>query len=366
MTANCSTPLGTTRMTTDRSTLNSIGHRRAAAAVDIRPPLWLWCVGLALMTGLSACQPQAPSASSVTPLRLALNWLPDAQHGGFYAADVQGYFAADELQVEILPGGPAAPTVQNLAMRRVDFAIANADQVLMARAQGMPVVAVFAAMQTSPRCILVHRSAGITRFDELHDLTLAVGTGQAFAAFLRQRLPLNQVTVVPYTGSLAPFLADPRFAQQAYVFSEPFVARREGADPVTLMVSQLGFDPYASCLLTHEALIQESPERVGQVVRAIQRGWIDYLQNPSPVNRRIHEVNPQMDLASLEFGANELRQLCLPDGLTADQLGTMTVERWNLLNQQLIELDLVSQTSDASAAFTNQFLTPPNQAADAP
>ena len=44
---------------------------------------------------------------SLTPVTLQLNWFPEAEHGGYYAALVHGFFANEGLDVEIIPGGPA-------------------------------------------------------------------------------------------------------------------------------------------------------------------------------------------------------------------------------------------------------------------
>ncbi len=91
---------------------------------------------------------------------LALNWFPEVEHGGFFAADVHGFFRDEGLEVEIQSGGPGAPVIQQVATQRCDFAVANADQVLLGRDQGAQVVAVMAAMQNSPHCIMVHQRGG--------------------------------------------------------------------------------------------------------------------------------------------------------------------------------------------------------------
>jgi NitT/TauT family transport system substrate-binding protein len=323
-------------------------RHQAKRAVALSLACWgLWGGG---------CAPSAREPGGATVVQLALNWFPDAQHAGFYAADVFGLFEQQELQVRIIPGGPAAPVVQNVALRQVEFAVANADQVLMARAQGAPIVAVLACMQTSPRCIMVHRELGIDSLHELRDVTLALGAGKAFVKFMQAELPLENVRVVPYTGSIALFLADSRFAQQAYVFSEPLVARQKGADLVTLMVSDLGFDPYTSCLITHKDLIDTQPERVQRMVDSVRQGWIAYFQNPQPVDERILAVNTQTDAASLEFGRQALKPLVIPPGQDESAVGRMEQDRWRTLSDQLIRLGLLPEGTDPTSAYTTRFL----------
>lgn len=134
------------------------------------------------------------------PIQLQLNWIPDAQHGGFYAAVAEQHFANAGVNVQIIPGGPGTPAISKLATGRCEFAIGNADQVLLARQQGADVVAVFAAMQNSPRCIMVHEKSGIESLDQIKNITLALGDGKAFAEYLKRKVALENVRIVSYSG----------------------------------------------------------------------------------------------------------------------------------------------------------------------
>jgi NitT/TauT family transport system substrate-binding protein len=305
-----------------------------------------------LLLAIVGCREPVPT----TTIDVALNWFPDAQHAGFYGATKWVQFSDPKYELRIVPGGPAAPIVQNVALKRSTFGVASADQILLARGQGTPIVAVMASMQTSPRCIMVHRERAPASLRDLRDCTLALGAGQAFAAFLRHHAPLENVQVVPYTGSIAPFLADPQFAQQAYTLSEPFLARQQGADPVCLLVSELGYDPYASCLFTHEETVRAEPELVRQVVRAVRLGWLDYFRDAASIHGRIVRDNRQQNLESLEFGRQAVHPLCLPAGMSPTRLGTMDAERWRELTNQLIELKLLPPDTEADRAHTEQFL----------
>ena len=310
-------------------------------------PLLLGCTGT-----------DVPDDVTDETITLALNWYPDSQHGGFYAAEYFGFFKDEGLQVKIEPGGPGAPVVQNVGLGRVAFGVGNADQILLAREQQIPLVALMASMQNSPRCLMVHQESGITSFEQLKGIKLALGAGKSFAKFLSQDGVLKDVQVVPYTGSVAPFLADPQFGQQAYVFSEPYVVEQRGAHPVCLMVSDRGFNPYSSILFTNEELLQEKPEVVAKIVRAVRRGWLAYLNDPEPVNQKIQKDNPEMNLEALSYGAKAIADLCLPAALAKADIGTMTDARWDELKQQLTEIELVSEDLSPSQSYSLQFLQP--------
>ncbi len=291
---------------------------------------------------------------------LALNWFPEAEHAGFYAADVGGLYKAAGIQVKLLPGGPGAPVLQQVATGRVDFGVSNADEVLIARAQGVPVVAVLAPIQTSPRVVMVHRASGITSLTELKNLTLAIEPQAPWASYLKRKAALTGVRFVPYGGSVAPFVADKSFAQQAYGISEPFVARQKGADPVSLYVSELGYNPYTSVLVVSEKTLRERPDLVRKVVQASQAGWELYLKQPQATEQVIHAANPQMDLPVLRFGHQELQSLCRNEDTNRLGIGAMTAARWQGLAVQLEEMGVVAKgKANAAKAWNGSFLKNP-------
>ncbi|MDA0590963.1 MAG: ABC transporter substrate-binding protein [Planctomycetota bacterium] len=325
----------------------------------------LTVIGAALLAvSFSGCGSEEPSPGPKTALQkvqLKLNWFPEAEHGGFYAALVHGYYEEAGLAVEILPGGPNEPVRQEVATGRVQFGISNADQILTARAEKANIVGLFAALQTSPRCVMVHEKSGITSFDELKNLTLAINENSSFGSFLRRHASLEGCKIVPYPGNVSQFLLNEDFAQQGYVFSEPFTAKKEGGDPRNLMAADIGFNPYTSVLISSRKLIDEDPELVRKFVTATRKGWAKYLEDPAKTNAHIHEKNPEMGLDILEFGAKELKGLCTSETVTADNLGEMTTERWSLMTAQLIECEVVGIGQlplDGKGAFTVEFLSP--------
>lgn len=313
--------------------------------------------------GDSSGTPSPPADGStgaaLTKVKLGLNWFPEAEHGGFYAAVVHGYYRDVGLDVEIVPGGPKSLTLQELAQGRVDFSVENADKLLLARAQQADVVAVMCPIQDSPRCIMVHAGSGIESFEQLvaqSGFTLAMNPGHPFAQFLAKRFDLSRLQVAPYPGNVSQFLLDPKFAQQAYSFSEPFVAEQQGAQVRTLMVSDLGFNTYTSLLAVQGDRLKTDPDLVSRMVSASIKGWQQYLEQPDETNRWIHEKNAEMPLDVLEFGVRDLQKLCRPDGETT-ALGTMTRERWETLHRQMEEIGALDAGAvNVDAAYSLQFL----------
>jgi NitT/TauT family transport system substrate-binding protein len=294
---------------------------------------------------------------TLTAVTLQLNWYPEAEHGGFYAALVHGYYREAGLDVKILAGGPETPVLQQVARRAATFGVVNADNILFGRAQQAPLVALMAPLQISPRCLIVHESSGIRDFYDLKNMTIAMSNSNAFSQFLRYKLPLPGVKIVPYPGSVAQFLLNKDYAQQGYVFSEPFVARKEGGDPKVLMLSKLGYNPYTSLLFTHDDQLREHPRLVRKMVTASVRGWAQYMRFPGEANAWIHRVNPQMDLDILQYGAETLKPLVLDEVAEQQGIGAMSRARWQTLADQLVESEqLKPDDVHVDQAFTTRFL----------
>jgi NitT/TauT family transport system substrate-binding protein len=117
-------------------------------------------------------------------IKLALDWKPEPEFGGFYAAP----YTQHGLDVEILPGGAGTPTVQMVGAGSVDFGIVSGDEVVLARSHGNDVVALFAVFQNNPAGIMAHASRNLTNIgDVLKEGTLAIQSGLPFARLLARK-----------------------------------------------------------------------------------------------------------------------------------------------------------------------------------
>lgn len=299
----------------------------------------------------------AADTDSITSVRLALNWYAEAEHGGYVAAKELGLYEDVGLDVDIRQGGVGAPNqvIQELAAGTIKFAISNADLVVLARGKQVPLVAVAAPLQQSPRCIMVHDSSGIETLSQLKNVDLAISDSRPFALWMKKKLPLTNVTMMPFSGQVGEFILKKNFALQAYSFSEPFVAKEAGGDPRVLMLSDIGFNPYASVLVTTEEMIANEPGTVRRMVTASIAGWKAYLSDPKATNQQIHHDNQEMSIESLTFGAEAMQALCKSDD--GQPLCGMTTARWQTLIDQIVEVGEI-ENGDVNAAecFDTSFL----------
>ncbi|MCR9295167.1 MAG: ABC transporter substrate-binding protein [bacterium] len=314
-------------------------------------------IATVLLCGCDSSANPGTTADGKDKVTLMLNWHPEAEHGGFYAAKVHGIFDKYGLDVEIRPGGPAAPVAQELVMGRVQFAIGNADDVLVFRQQDVPVVALMAPIQNTPRCILVHEASSAKTLSDLRGMTLQAGSGRPYLKFMEAQGLLEGVQIVPYSG-VPNLVANPDSAMQAYSFSEPLLAQQEGVAVRQLMLSEIGFNPYASCLLATQDYITGQSDIVGRMVQACREGWQQYFESPEETNAAILAANEHgMTMEALKFGVDKLRPLCITSEVDLQSMGNMTSARWETLVEQFVKIDLVDADKvTASQVFTLEFL----------
>src|ERR1700736_4100699 len=104
-------------------------------------------VALCLVTALLGCGGPSEKDKKQDSVKLMLNWFPEAEHGGYFTAQVEEFYRQEGVNVEIIPGGEQAHVVSQVGTGRVDFGVENADAILMGRARGVPVVALMAPLQ---------------------------------------------------------------------------------------------------------------------------------------------------------------------------------------------------------------------------
>ena len=291
-----------------------------------------------------ACAVLLASCGKSVKTRLALNWKPDPQFGGFYAAP----YSKQGLDVEILPGGAGTPTVQMIGAGSAEFGIVSADELVVARARGNDVVALFAVFQNCPQGIMAHASRHLTSVgDVVKEGTLAIQRGLPYARILEKKYGFDHVKVVPSPGGdISAFLRDEKFAQQCFVMSEPLQARHAGAEVIVFPVADIGYNPYTTVLATSGEQLKSDPKRSAAMVAAVREGWRDYLDNPAATNSKMHDLNPSMDAAAFTEVAEAQKSF-----IETTQLGAMTPERWTTLIGQLKDLGDIPQAMPAQDCF---------------
>jgi len=318
--------------------MNEMGRFRILASVMV-----------AMILPALGCKPKpAASGAALPKITLQLNWQPEPEFGGFYAAQQSGAFTKRGLNVNVVAGNVGTPTVQMIGAGSAEFGIVSADELVIARSHGNAIVALLAVFHTCPQGIMVHASRG---FKSLADVfsqpgTLAIESGLPYSDFLKNKYGFDKLKIVPSPGDVTVFLHDPDFSQQCFITSEPLSAAK--SDPQTFLVADAGYNPYTTVLATSDAYAKAHPEILKAVTEACREGWLAYLQDPSTTNAYMHTLNAGMDEATFRAAAAAQQPLIQVSGT---QFGDMTPDRWKTLVQQLVDLKAVDKPVSADECF---------------
>jgi NitT/TauT family transport system substrate-binding protein len=318
---------------------------------------------LAVLLALLAALLSFSRAGAADKVVFGLDWMAEAEYGGYYQALAKGIYAKYGLDVTIRQGGPQVNQAQLLLAGRLDFTIAsNSFLALNFVKENLPFVAVAAIFQKDPAVLIAHPGMGNDSFLALKGEPIMIGadTRIGWWNFLKQKFGYTDDQIRPYAFSLAPFLADKKAIQQGYLGSEPFLVKQQGGfDPVVLLLSDAGFTGYASLIATSQDLINRNASLVQRFIAATAEGWHSYLESdPKPGDELIKQANPDMTDALLDYGREALRSHGIVesgDALTYG-IGAMTDERWKAFFDSMVAAGLYPPTLDYKRAFTLQFM----------
>jgi NitT/TauT family transport system substrate-binding protein len=301
-----------------------------------------------------------PSPFKIT---VQLDWVAEPEHGGFYQAQARGFFTAEGIEVELIPGGPNALVMPKVATGQADVGQADSTNTLLQQAEGLPVIQFGAVFQDDPSGLLVNADSSVQRFEDLDGKTIIARPEWAFIQYLQKKYGLK-VAIVPQNFSVTAFLGNKEAIQQGYYIAEPHhIVKAGGKMPRFLSTWDAGFRAYA-VLVTNRKFAREHPEQLRAFMRAYIKGWRDYLEgDPAPAHALLKKANPNNTDEFMMFSRKMIIDGKLVTGRDAaggtEQIGRLEVARYEKQIQQLEDLGILKEGKVTSAqAMTTEFLPP--------
>ncbi|TDF94416.1 ABC transporter substrate-binding protein [Paenibacillus piri] len=312
-----------------------------------------------LTTILNGCGNGAPPPKALTKEVVVTNWFAEPEHGGLYAALEKGFYKDNGLDMTIEPGGPQVSSILQVTSGKANFGMAQGDELLVARKEGIPVVGIFADFQKDPQAIMYHSGKPLQSFNDLSGRTVYVAQGAMYWEYLKKAYKLNNVKEMAFTGNYTGFINDSNAAIQSYTTSDPYIFKTKNVDVQFLPVYDSGYRPYANVLFTTEKIIKEKPEVVKAFVEATAKGWTYYKTGYEEINPVIHKINPEISLDSMKATAESEMDLIFSGDAVKGGVGTMTEERWMDLAKQLVAIGIIPNTDEVKHVFTTKFIPKP-------
>jgi NitT/TauT family transport system substrate-binding protein len=304
---------------------------------------------------LSALGPTARAEDAVT---VRLKWFNQAQFAGLYTAQEKGYYKAAGLAVNIQPGGPDFPAVQMVTGGNEQFGVTGADQILIARSKGVPVVALAVIYRRNPFVLFSLANSGIkTPADFVgKKVGVKIGGNEELiyrAVLAKAKVDKSKLTEIPVKFDITPLLTGTIDVWPGYLINEVLAAKEKGFDVNIVYPSDYGIDLYADTLFTTEAMIKDKPDAVGKFVAATLKGWESAMAAPEEAakitvkfgNKLTYDHELAMMKASLP--------LLKPD---SKPVGYMDQAAWASAQDLLVGSGFQKAPIDLAKAFTIKFM----------
>lgn len=325
------------------------------------------CGAIPAATPTPAAGQTTPTA--LRPVTMGFPYIPNVQFSHFYLAHARGYYADEGLDVTF-DYNFETDVVQRVAQGTLQFALASGDSVLLARAQGLPVVAVMTNSQRFPTVFFSKTEANITTPKDLTRDGVTVGIPGRFGAswigllalLYAENIPREAVNVQEIGFTQVAAISEGKVTVAAgYGNNEPIQLERQGIPVNVIRVSD--YFPLASdSLIASEQVIGSDPEVVRRFVRATLRAMAEVIADPDTAFTVALDYIPE--LKSADQSTRDLQRAVLQatldywqsDKTKTEGLGFCDEANWRETHTFLRESGLLTTDVEVTKAFTNQFI----------
>jgi NitT/TauT family transport system substrate-binding protein len=321
--------------------------------------LILLMLGVALT--LSGCTSSSPTkeAGSLTKVSLPMGYVPNIQFAPLYVAVEKGYFRDAGIDLEF-DYKYETDGVALVGSGELPFSLVSGEQVLLARAQGLPVQYVAAWYQQYPVSVVANSKAEVLIPQDLKGKKIGLpglfGANYVglLAMLYEAGMSEKDVNLDAIGFNQVDLLAS---GQQdiivGYTANEPIQLRARGVPVTEIRVSDY-VQLASNGILASEKVIQEDPELVRAFVGAFLKGLADTITDPQEAYQlsashipNSADLDKDVQMQILETSVSEWK---------ADRPGYSDPQAWENMQNVLLEMGLITEKTDLSKAYTNEFI----------
>ncbi len=314
---------------------------------------------LGLFIGMVFLSAEVTWAKNLKKVRIGVPYIPNVQFTPLYVAQKKGFYAAEGLEVKI-EYGFEHDFVALAAQGQREFAVASGDQVIMARANGLPITFVLQWYQRYPVALMFPDSGRIRSFSDLKGKTIGlpgffgasyVGwKALVFAAGIDEKAVTVKEIGFTQAAAVQQGLVD---GAVVYIANEPIQLRNAGISVQVIEVSDY-INLVSNGVVVGEKMMKERPDLVRGMVQATQRAMIYSIENPDDAFQISRSIIPEIT----DENAPVQKQVLMVsiELWKGKQIGISSRKAWQDSVVFMKKTGLISKTSPVDKLFTNQFV----------
>jgi NitT/TauT family transport system substrate-binding protein len=290
-------------------------------------------------------------------ITMQTGWYAQVESSAVLAGVVYNTFPSN-LKVTVKDGGPGSTPVNLVATGQLDMATINADTLLFARDQGLPVKAVMAPMAINPLAFASHKDLGITGFPAMKGHKIAVSKGVTYWDYLKKQFGFSDSDQTTYNGSLAVWLQDKSLITQVYATNEPFQMQQQNVPYDIFLLKDGGYDSPGNMLGFNEDFLKKNADVMPSFIKGVQDGIAKAVADPAPLFAEIAKRSPTTSEANMTFSWGEAKKMMNTPYQLEHGFGAIDPGQMSGLYALLSDLKLFKSSFKVEDAYTTEFDSP--------
>ena len=290
---------------------------------------------LALAIGLTTACNAFAQAKPAAKASIRLDWKAGAQHAPFYYAKDKGYYTAEGIDLQIIPGSGSSDSVKQVGAKAVDFALVDALVLVQGAEQRVPVKSIAAYYERTPIVMMSPKAKPVTDVKQLlGDVKLGSKKGsstfQGLVALLgANNIKMENIKLVDIGFGVQPLLVKQVDAMMGFTMNEPIEAESAGMPIFELSIADQGVKAYGLTIVSNDEFIKTRGTVVEAFLRATRKAVEETAQNKQAVvqavAKQVSEIDVKREMAVLERTIPFLTGKGIAFGAQSEQAWTQTI-----------------------------------------
>jgi ABC-type nitrate/sulfonate/bicarbonate transport system substrate-binding protein len=289
-------------------------------------------VGVGSVGSLLLARVAPPVAAAQTQASLQMGWIANVENAGEFVAAEKGYYAAEGVDLDLVPGGPGVSVEPLVVSGKALVGLSQPDNVARAREQGAMLKVVATTFQRNPAAVMSLASDPIPTPQDLVGKKLGIqqaGVPIYDAFFTGIGIDPKSITYVPVQFDPAPLVAGEVDAFVSFQTNQPIQLAQQGIETTTFLLADYGFNLFTDAFVVAEDSLDD-PERRATIVKIIQatmKGWRDAIDDPEAAAKLVVEKYGQslnLDVEAQTLTLQEQIPLIETEETKSAGLGTMS------------------------------------------
>lgn len=322
---------------------------------------------LAVVTGCGSKDAASDSATAdsaeKTKITFVLDWTPNTNHTGLYAAQDKGYFDEAGLDVEIVQP-PEDGAEMLVGSGKAQFGVSFQDSMLPAvwGENKMPIRAVAAVIQHNTSGIISRKGEGMDTPKGLEGKKYATWDLPIEKATLKQVVEddggdFDKIELIPSTVTDEVSALQTKSVDAIWIFYgwAGVKCEQEGLDTDFFAFKDINpvFDYYTPVIIGNADWMAENPDAAKAFLSALKKGYEYAIDDPDGAAQILLNNAPELDEALVKASQSYLSKEYKAD---VQRWGYIDPARWNAFYNWINDNSLFTEFIPENTGFTDEYL----------